>query len=245
MVRNLKVGDKVLVPFNVFCGSCFFCQRELYENCHNTNPEATAVGGIYGYSHTALNAVGSSSFGREFCQRLAGHWGEYDLPQHMAAIDTLQAEGLCDERLAISGKSYGGCLSSRAIGHTERYRAAVVMAPVGNIETHYGTSDGGYYADPYYLDSKPGFPRRLARELSPLQYVERSVTPTLFMQGKDDERCPKCRSEELFVSLYCAGDTPTQLVLYPGEIHSFMGEGAPSCREDAASRILAWIEHHA
>ena len=52
-VRNLKVGDNVLVPFNVFCGTCYFCQRELYGNCHNTNPEATAVGGIYGYSHTA------------------------------------------------------------------------------------------------------------------------------------------------------------------------------------------------
>jgi len=52
-VQNLKVGDHVLVPFNIFCGSCFFCKRELYGNCHNTNPEATAVGGIYGYSHTA------------------------------------------------------------------------------------------------------------------------------------------------------------------------------------------------
>lgn len=52
-VRNLKVGDHVLVPFNIFCGTCYFCQRELYGNCHDTNPEATAVGGIYGYSHTA------------------------------------------------------------------------------------------------------------------------------------------------------------------------------------------------
>ena len=52
-VQNLNVGDHVLVPFNIFCGSCFFCKRELYGNCHNTNPEATAVGGIYGYSHTA------------------------------------------------------------------------------------------------------------------------------------------------------------------------------------------------
>jgi threonine dehydrogenase-like Zn-dependent dehydrogenase len=52
-VRNLKKGDHVLVPFNIFCGSCFFCQKELYGNCHNTNPEATAVGGIFGYSHTA------------------------------------------------------------------------------------------------------------------------------------------------------------------------------------------------
>jgi threonine dehydrogenase-like Zn-dependent dehydrogenase len=51
-VQNLKVGDHVLVPFNVFCGSCYFCQRELYSNCHNVNPEASAIGGIYGYSHT-------------------------------------------------------------------------------------------------------------------------------------------------------------------------------------------------
>jgi threonine dehydrogenase-like Zn-dependent dehydrogenase len=52
-VQNLKVGDHVLVPFNIFCGNCYFCQKELYGNCHNVNPNATAVGGIYGYSHTA------------------------------------------------------------------------------------------------------------------------------------------------------------------------------------------------
>lgn len=51
-VQNLKVGDHVLVPFNIFCGACYFCQRELYSNCHNTNPEASAVGAIYGYSHS-------------------------------------------------------------------------------------------------------------------------------------------------------------------------------------------------
>ncbi|WP_129337235.1 zinc-dependent alcohol dehydrogenase [Cellulomonas endophytica] len=51
-VENLKVGDRVMVPFNVYCGTCFFCARGLYSNCHNVNPNATAVGGIYGYSHT-------------------------------------------------------------------------------------------------------------------------------------------------------------------------------------------------
>ena len=51
-VQNLQVGDRVMVPFNVFCGSCYFCARGLYSNCHNVNPNATAVGGIYGYSHT-------------------------------------------------------------------------------------------------------------------------------------------------------------------------------------------------
>jgi threonine dehydrogenase-like Zn-dependent dehydrogenase len=51
-VERLQVGDRVMVPFNVYCGSCFFCARGLYSNCHNVNPNATAVGGIYGYSHT-------------------------------------------------------------------------------------------------------------------------------------------------------------------------------------------------
>jgi alcohol dehydrogenase len=51
-VQNLQVGDRVMVPFNIFCGSCWFCARGLYGNCHNTNPNATAVGAIYGYSHT-------------------------------------------------------------------------------------------------------------------------------------------------------------------------------------------------
>lgn len=51
-VQNLAVGDRVMVPFNVYCGSCYFCARGLYANCHNVNPNATAVGGIYGYSHT-------------------------------------------------------------------------------------------------------------------------------------------------------------------------------------------------
>jgi threonine dehydrogenase-like Zn-dependent dehydrogenase len=51
-VRTLRPGDRVMVPFNIFCGTCFFCARGLYANCHNVNPNATAVGGIYGYSHT-------------------------------------------------------------------------------------------------------------------------------------------------------------------------------------------------
>ena len=52
-VQKLKVGDNVLVPFNIACGQCNFCKQELYGNCHESNPGATAVGGIFGYSHTA------------------------------------------------------------------------------------------------------------------------------------------------------------------------------------------------
>ena len=52
-VQNLKVGDHVLVPFNIACGKCNFCKQGLFGNCHESNPQATAVGGIFGYSHTA------------------------------------------------------------------------------------------------------------------------------------------------------------------------------------------------
>lgn len=52
-VQKLKTGDKVIVPFNIACGICPFCKQELYGNCHESNPEATAAGGIFGYSHTA------------------------------------------------------------------------------------------------------------------------------------------------------------------------------------------------
>ncbi|TSD62888.1 glutathione-dependent formaldehyde dehydrogenase [Inquilinus sp. KBS0705] len=52
-VQKLKVGDRVLVPFNIACGTCPFCKQELYGNCHEANPEATAVGGFFGYAHIA------------------------------------------------------------------------------------------------------------------------------------------------------------------------------------------------
>ncbi|KEO75791.1 zinc-dependent alcohol dehydrogenase [Anditalea andensis] len=51
-VHKLKVGDNVMVPFNISCGECSFCKQELYGNCHEANPGATAAGGIFGYSHT-------------------------------------------------------------------------------------------------------------------------------------------------------------------------------------------------
>jgi dipeptidyl aminopeptidase/acylaminoacyl peptidase len=96
-----------------------------------------------GWAVLTLNTVGSASFGREFSDRLRGRWGELDLNQCLAAVQLLQREGIADERVAITGKSYGGYLSAWAIGHTSIFRAAVICAPVSNLETHYGTSDSG------------------------------------------------------------------------------------------------------
>lgn len=52
-VENLRPGDHVLVPFNIACGQCHFCRQGLFGNCHEANAQATAVGAIFGYSHTA------------------------------------------------------------------------------------------------------------------------------------------------------------------------------------------------
>jgi threonine dehydrogenase-like Zn-dependent dehydrogenase len=50
-VTAVEPGDRVVVPFNISCGRCFFCQRKLWSQCANANPY-NEMGGIYGYSHT-------------------------------------------------------------------------------------------------------------------------------------------------------------------------------------------------
>ncbi|WP_431257654.1 prolyl oligopeptidase family serine peptidase [Roseateles chitinivorans] len=193
-----------------------------------------------GWTVLALNAVGSASYGRPFSQRLRRNWGRLDLPQYRSALAALRREGLADGRVAIAGSSYGGYFSAYATGNCSDFRAALVNAPVGNLETHYGTSDSGYYADPYSMEGKPETDRELMIELSPMAHISRSRTPTLFLQGKDDERCPKCQSEEMFVKLRRSG-TVSELVLYPQGDHHLLRQGRPSHRIDAHGRIVAWL----
>ncbi|MEZ4432294.1 MAG: zinc-dependent alcohol dehydrogenase [bacterium] len=58
-VKDLAVGDRVVVPFPIACGACWFCQTELWSLCDNTNPNAEmaeamfghAPAGLFGYSH--------------------------------------------------------------------------------------------------------------------------------------------------------------------------------------------------
>jgi threonine dehydrogenase-like Zn-dependent dehydrogenase len=58
-VTNLRAGDRVVVPFPIACGACFFCERELFSLCENSNPNAPLAekmwghspAGIFGYSH--------------------------------------------------------------------------------------------------------------------------------------------------------------------------------------------------
>ncbi|MDT5178782.1 MAG: hypothetical protein QOJ95_2980 [Mycobacterium sp.] len=92
-VQNVKPGDRVMVPFNVYCGSCYFCARGLYSNCHNVNPNATAVGGIYGYSHTCGGYDGGQA---EFVRVPFADVGPSVIPEWMEDEDAL----LCTDALA-------------------------------------------------------------------------------------------------------------------------------------------------
>jgi threonine dehydrogenase-like Zn-dependent dehydrogenase len=53
-VRRVKVGDRVVVPFTIACGNCFFCQRDLWSLCDNTNPNAAIAEKLYGHSASGL-----------------------------------------------------------------------------------------------------------------------------------------------------------------------------------------------
>jgi len=53
-VTKLKVGDRVVVPFTICCGKCFFCRRGLWSACDNTNPNAETAAALYGFSGAGL-----------------------------------------------------------------------------------------------------------------------------------------------------------------------------------------------
>src|SRR5947208_4691924 len=53
-VTNLKIGDRVVVPFTIACGHCFFCQNEMWSLCDNSNPNAWMLEKLYGYSPAGL-----------------------------------------------------------------------------------------------------------------------------------------------------------------------------------------------
>ncbi|MBD1874419.1 glutathione-dependent formaldehyde dehydrogenase [Nodosilinea sp. FACHB-131] len=53
-VTNLKQGDRVVVPFTISCGSCFFCNQDLWSLCDNSNPNAWMAEKFYGHSPAGL-----------------------------------------------------------------------------------------------------------------------------------------------------------------------------------------------
>lgn len=84
-VSSLKVGDRVVVPFNLACGGCFFCQKQLFALCDNSNPNAALnelmngyhVSGLFGYTHAYGGFAGGQA---EFVRVPYGDVGPMKVP---------------------------------------------------------------------------------------------------------------------------------------------------------------------
>jgi threonine dehydrogenase-like Zn-dependent dehydrogenase len=85
-VESLKQGDRVVVPFPIACGQCFFCSRELYANCENSNPAAPVACGVFGYSHTTGGYDGGQA---EYVRVPFADVGPMKIPDDMDEEDVL------------------------------------------------------------------------------------------------------------------------------------------------------------
>ena len=169
-------------------------------------------------------------------------WGGEDYLDLMAALDHVcQREYVDEGRLGVHGYSYGGYMTGWAIGHTQRFGAAVIGAPCTNLYTMYGTSDIGVsFGESQWGGSVMDAPEKLLAR-SPISYVKDVHTPALLLHGEADARCPVAQSEEYFVALKRLGKT-VEFVRFPGSNHAFPRAGHPRMREEYLSRMLAWFD---
>ncbi|MGI9252307.1 MAG: prolyl oligopeptidase family serine peptidase [Thermomicrobiales bacterium] len=214
--------------------------------------------GVYGYDVSNVqqtlasagflvlyaNPRGSSSYGREFVRAVASDWGGEDYLDLMAVVDhAIQRPDVDPARLGVYGYSYGGYMTSWIIGHTDRFRAAVIGAPVVDLVSFFGTSDIGYYWGLHQFGGLPQERPEWYRERSPITHVHAATTPALILHGEGDARCPIGQGEQLFTALREAG-VETEFVRYPGMTHLFLWGGEPVYVEDYLARTLEWFQTH-
>jgi threonine dehydrogenase-like Zn-dependent dehydrogenase len=88
-VTNLKTGDRVIVPFPIACGRCFFCTHDLYSCCDNSNPNAWmaekfygyTAAGLFGYSHMLGGYAGGQA---EYARVPFADVGPFKVPAHLS-----------------------------------------------------------------------------------------------------------------------------------------------------------------
>ncbi len=89
-VGNLKVGDRVVVPFTISCGECFFCKKGLYSGCERSNPEPSrskaetlwghTPAGLFGYTHLLGGYAGGQA---EYLRVPYADVGPIKVPSHL------------------------------------------------------------------------------------------------------------------------------------------------------------------
>jgi dipeptidyl aminopeptidase/acylaminoacyl peptidase len=196
-----------------------------------------------GFAVLATNPRGSTSYGRDFASRVTGDWGGADMGDLLALLEVAASRPEVDAgRLGVYGGSYGGYAASWLIGHGDRFSAAVILAPVTDLVSMYGTSDIGFWLA-REMGARPQDDPSRYRERSSLTHIGAARTPALLLHGEDDLRCPLGQGEQLYAALRDAG-CETELVRYPGASHLFLRVGAPEHRVDALERVVGWFEAH-
>jgi dipeptidyl aminopeptidase/acylaminoacyl peptidase len=192
-----------------------------------------------GYAVFCPNIRGSSGYGWKFLAANRNDWGGGDFKDIMAGVDMLIAkEGIDPDRMGISGWSYGGFMAEWAITQTNRFKASMSGAGLSNLATEFGTEDGPVY-DQWFFGTPYEHPDNFIKH-SPITFIKNAKTPTLIIQGENDQTDPISQSQELYRGLRYY-DVPTELVVYPREPHGF--------REmkhtiDFYTRMLAWFDKY-
>ncbi len=207
-----------------------------YDFSFNADAQLLAANG---YVVIISNPRGSSGYGQDFSAALFANWGVPDFADVMAAVDYAIAEGYSDpDRLGVGGWSYGGILTNYVITKTDRFEGAITGASEVNYIANYGHD---HYQ--YWWENELGLPwenKAAWEKISPWENVDKIVTPTLVMGGKEDWNVPIQNSEQLYQALKRRG-VDTQLIVYPDESH---GISRPSFRKDRWERYLGWYNKH-
>ncbi|MDA1279040.1 MAG: S9 family peptidase [Chloroflexi bacterium] len=197
-----------------------------------------------GYVVVAPNPRGSSTYGLDFATAVHGDWGGGDFEDVMEAMEIVASRDYIDERkVVIHGSSYGGFMSSWAVGHTDRFNAAVIAAPVTYLPSFYGTSDIGVNFTETQLNGERFEAIEHYREHSPLTYARNVNTPVLLIHGEDDARVPIEQSEQYFVALKRHGKK-VEFVRLPGTSHGIFRAKHPLIRQQYFSRMIDWMNRH-
>jgi dipeptidyl aminopeptidase/acylaminoacyl peptidase len=192
-----------------------------------------------GYAVLYLNPRGSSGYGQKFSDGTLNEWGGGDYKDLMIGVDeALRRYPWIDQnRMGVTGGSYGGFMTNWIVTQTPRFRAAVSAASVSNLISFYSTS---LYQDLIHAEFA-GFPwdnYDLLWQWSPLRYVKQAQTPTMFIHGEQDNDVHITQAEEMYTALRRRG-VQSVLVRYPREGH---GLREPKHRVDALERTLAWFD---
>jgi len=192
-----------------------------------------------GYAVLYLNPRGSSGYGQKFSDGTLNEWGGGDYKDLMIGVDeALRKYPWIDQnRMGVTGGSYGGFMTNWIITQTPRFKAAVSVASLSNLISFYSTS---LYQDLIHAEFG-GFPwdnYDLLWQWSPLRYVKQAQTPTLFIHGEQDNDVHITQAEEMYTALKRRG-VGSVLLRYPREGH---GLREPKHRVDALERTLAWFD---